>query len=108
MTLCILMALIAFGNAMVDYFFFDNHLLQLSFCLSGATLVSVLSFIWLPHQMACCNFYMFISSVLYVSLSGAQVREVNSVRLGAAFSLLRAIAGANLHEAACCLLRHSS
>ncbi len=72
-TLCILMALIAFGNAMVDYFFFDNHLLQLGFCLSGATLVSILSFIWLPRQMACCNFYMFISSVLYVSLSGAQV-----------------------------------
>ncbi len=72
-TLCILMALIAFGNAMVDYFFFDNHLLQLSFCLTGATLVSILSFIWLPRQMACCNFYMFISSVLYVSISGAQV-----------------------------------
>jgi hypothetical protein len=67
------MALIAFGNAMVDYFFFDDHLLQLSFCLTGATLVSVLSFIWLPSQMACCNFYMFISSVLYVSISGAQV-----------------------------------
>lgn len=27
---------------------------------------------WLPRQLALCNFYMFVSSVLYINIRGAQ------------------------------------
>ncbi len=30
--------------------------------------LSVLSFVWLPPQLAKCTFYMFLSCVLYVNI----------------------------------------
>jgi hypothetical protein len=30
--------------------------------------LSVLSFLWLPPQLAKCTFYMFLSCVLYVNI----------------------------------------
>ncbi|KAJ1483458.1 folate-biopterin transporter [Baffinella frigidus] len=34
--------------------------------------MSVLAFCWLPPHLARCNFYMFMSCVLYINISGAQ------------------------------------
>ena len=42
------------------------------YAVGAAIGLSVLAFRWLPKQIARCNFYMFLSSVLYVNLSGSQ------------------------------------
>jgi hypothetical protein len=69
---CLIMAVVALGNAAVDILFFEEHMWQMIYAVSAATLLSVLAFMWLPRQLAMCNFYMFVSSVLYVNLRGAQ------------------------------------
>eukprot|EP00286_Rhodomonas_abbreviata_P018291 CAMPEP_0181310308 /NCGR_PEP_ID=MMETSP1101-20121128/12516_1 /TAXON_ID=46948 /ORGANISM="Rhodomonas abbreviata, Strain Caron Lab Isolate" /LENGTH=570 /DNA_ID=CAMNT_0023416927 /DNA_START=15 /DNA_END=1727 /DNA_ORIENTATION=+ len=69
---CMIMAVVALGNGVVDIFFFDEHLWQMIYALSGTVLLSVLAFLWLPRRLAMCNFYMFLASVLYVNVGGAQ------------------------------------
>jgi hypothetical protein len=66
------MALAALGNGLVDTVLFDNHAVQLVYALSCAVGLSILAFCWLPPMLARCNFYMFLSSVLYVNVGGAQ------------------------------------
>jgi hypothetical protein len=46
--------------------------LQLAYALTATLVLSVLAFMWLPRRLAMCNFYMFLSSVLYVNIGGAQ------------------------------------
>lgn len=46
----------------------------MTYALSGALLLSVLAFLWLPRRLAMCNGYMFLTSILYVNIGGAQVR----------------------------------
>jgi len=69
---CMIMALAALGNGLIDTLYFDSHLLQLIYSLFCMLLLSVLAFLWLPPMLAKCNFYMFLSSVLYVNIGGAQ------------------------------------
>jgi folate/biopterin transporter len=69
---CLIMASIAFGNALIDLFFFDAHFWQMIYCMTACVGLSVLAFRWLPPHLARCNFYMFISCVLYINISGAQ------------------------------------
>jgi hypothetical protein len=67
----VIMACVAFGNALIDFFFFEEHLAQAIYALSATVLLSVLAFAWLPRQLAMCNFYMFMASVLYIGIGGA-------------------------------------
>ena len=69
---CLIMALAALGNGLVDTILFDNHTVQLAYALAAAVGLSILAFLWLPRILAKCNFYMFLSSVLYVNVGGAQ------------------------------------
>eukprot|EP00283_Hemiselmis_rufescens_P025926 CAMPEP_0173441318 /NCGR_PEP_ID=MMETSP1357-20121228/23893_1 /TAXON_ID=77926 /ORGANISM="Hemiselmis rufescens, Strain PCC563" /LENGTH=550 /DNA_ID=CAMNT_0014406887 /DNA_START=22 /DNA_END=1670 /DNA_ORIENTATION=+ len=69
---CLIMAAVAIGNAVIDIIFFDEHMWQAIYAVSAAVLLSVLAFLWLPRQLAMCNFYMFFSSVLYINIRGAQ------------------------------------
>eukprot|EP00290_Baffinella_frigidus_P011892 CAMPEP_0180150054 /NCGR_PEP_ID=MMETSP0986-20121125/21212_1 /TAXON_ID=697907 /ORGANISM="non described non described, Strain CCMP2293" /LENGTH=519 /DNA_ID=CAMNT_0022096899 /DNA_START=162 /DNA_END=1718 /DNA_ORIENTATION=- len=72
MAYCLTMAAAALGNAALDTILFDWHKLQFVYAVGAAIALSVLAFRWLPKQIARCNFYMFLSSVLYVNLSGSQ------------------------------------
>ena len=47
--------------------------MQAIYALAGTVVLSVLAFAWLPRQLAMCNFYMFMCSVLYINVGGAQV-----------------------------------
>ena len=69
---CLIMALAALGNGVVDTVLFDQHGVQMAYALVAAIGLSVLAFMWLPRQLAKCNFYMFVSHVLYVNVGGAQ------------------------------------
>ncbi|EKX41892.1 hypothetical protein GUITHDRAFT_74385 [Guillardia theta CCMP2712] len=69
---CIIMAAVALGNAAIDIFFFEEHFWQMVYAISCSVFLSVLAFLWLPRQLAKCNFYMFMASVLYLNISGAQ------------------------------------
>jgi folate/biopterin transporter len=69
---CLVMALCAIGNAVIDLVFFDEHMWQAIYALSAAVLLSVMAFFCLPKQLAMSNFYMFMASVLYIDIGGAQ------------------------------------
>lgn len=69
---CLIMAVVAIGNAVIDIMFFDEHMWQAVYAISAAIFLSVLAIMWLPRQLALCNFYMFVSSVLYINIRGAQ------------------------------------
>lgn len=60
------------GNGIIDVIFFESHTAQLIYALSASVILSILAFLWLPKQLAMCNFYMFLSSLLYVNIGGAQ------------------------------------
>jgi folate/biopterin transporter len=64
-------AAVALGNAMVDLFFFDRHDWQAAYASVGSVVLCVLAFHCLPRQLAKCNLYMFISSILYINISGS-------------------------------------
>jgi len=68
----LIMAACAFGNGAVGVTMFDSHTAQVVYAVGAAVLLSVLAFLWLPRQLAMCNFYMFLSSVLYINIGGAQ------------------------------------
>ena len=70
---CLVMALCAIGNAIIDLVFFDEHVWQAVYALSAAVLLSIMAFLCLPRQLAMSNFYMFMASVLYINIGGAQV-----------------------------------
>ena len=72
MAYCLTMAAAALGNAVLDTLLFDWHRLQFGYAIVASVALSVLAFRWLPKQMARCNFYMFLHTVLYVNLSGSQ------------------------------------
>eukprot|EP00802_Teleaulax_amphioxeia_P010046 Tamp_10071.p1 GENE.Tamp_10071~~Tamp_10071.p1 ORF type:complete len:642 (+),score=101.05 Tamp_10071:129-1928(+) len=69
---CLLMALCALGNGLIDTLFFEDHGIQMAYALTCAIGLSILAFCWLPRMLAQCNFYMFLSSMLYVNVGGAQ------------------------------------
>mmetsp|Transcript_12405 Transcript_12405/g.19551 ORF Transcript_12405/g.19551 Transcript_12405/m.19551 type:complete len:548 (+) Transcript_12405:195-1838(+) len=69
---CLIMAAVALGNAILDLVAFDSHLYQMLYAVGTTVGLSILAFRWLPRQLAMCNFYMFISCVLYINISGAQ------------------------------------
>jgi hypothetical protein len=71
-TYCLIMAAAALCNGIIDTVLFDNHGVQLTYALTAAAGLSILAFLWLPKQLARCNFYMFVSSFLYVNVGGAQ------------------------------------
>jgi folate/biopterin transporter len=64
-------AVVALGNAMVDLFFFDAHMLQAGYAAGGSVVLCIMAFYCLPRQLAMCNLYMFISSILYINISGS-------------------------------------
>jgi len=69
---CLVVAGCAVVNAVIDLVFFDAHLAQMIYALACTVWLSVLSFAWLPPQLAKCTFYMFLSCVLYVNIGSAQ------------------------------------
>ena len=69
---CLVMAVSAMGNALIDLFFFDQHMWQAIYAISAAVLLSLMAFLCLPRQLAMSNFYMFMASVLYINIGGAQ------------------------------------
>jgi len=69
---CLVMSLCAIGNAVIDIFFFDEHMWQAIYAISSAVLLSIMAFLCLPRQLAMSNFYMFMASVLYIDIGGAQ------------------------------------
>ena len=64
-------AAVALGNAMVDLVFFDAHNWQAVYAAVGSVVLCILAFHCLPRQLAKCNLYMFISSILYINISGS-------------------------------------
>jgi hypothetical protein len=45
---------------------------QAIYAISAAVLLSIMAFLCLPRQLAMSNFYMFMASVLYINIGGAQ------------------------------------
>jgi hypothetical protein len=71
----LLMASFAFGNGVIGVSLPGSHEVQVTYAAFATVVLSVLAFRWLPRQLAMCNFYMFISNVLYINIGGAQVTE---------------------------------
>ena len=71
----LLMASFAFGNGVIGVSMPGSHEVQVTYAAFATVVLSVLAFRWLPRQLAMCNFYMFISNVLYINIGGAQVTE---------------------------------
>eukprot|EP00802_Teleaulax_amphioxeia_P003947 Tamp_03950.p2 GENE.Tamp_03950~~Tamp_03950.p2 ORF type:complete len:496 (-),score=123.98 Tamp_03950:2008-3375(-) len=69
---CLVMAACALGNAVIDIVFGDEHVWQAAYAISAAFLLSCMAFLCLPRQLAMSNFYMFMASVLYINIGGAQ------------------------------------
>jgi len=42
------------------------------YAISAAVMLSIMAFLCLPRQLAMSNFYMFMASVLYINIGGAQ------------------------------------
>ena len=45
---------------------------QAVYAISAAVMLSIMAFLCLPRQLAMSNFYMFMASVLYINIGGAQ------------------------------------
>ena len=63
------MALGAMGLSLVNLF--ASYSVVLVYAVSSASILSALTFFFLPRTLAKCNFYMFLVSASYIYLGGA-------------------------------------
>lgn len=50
---------------------FCDDLVQLEFAVGSSLVLCIMSYVYLPRQLASCNLYMFLASVMYLQVDGA-------------------------------------